>query len=147
MSETKRAVSYPEEEQYEVWEDRAEEMGYRSTSQFIQDMVEAGSKKFTVEVEPDETKEELRDHRNDLKDEIDKARSRIRVLEEQLYNDEKAEVETIIEENPGVEFPSIVQEVVNTVPSRVNRHLDELEGDKITIEDGHYYPDPGEDQS
>ena len=140
MADTKRAVAYPVEEQYEVWESRADEMGYRSTSQFIQDMVEAGSKKFTAEVEPDETNEELRQHRNNLKDELDNARSRIQDLEEQLYNDEKAEVEKVIEENPGASFGEVVQEIVDTVPERVNRHLDDLEGDSIRVENDRYFP-------
>ena len=147
MTETKRAVTYPAEEQYEVWENRADELGYHSTSQFMQDMVEAGCKKFTSEVEPDETNQDLRQQRNDLKEELNKARNRINQLEEQLYDDERAKIERFIEENPGVSFPEIVQEVVDTVPERVNRHLDELEGDTIRSEgDTYLYSPEGEQE-
>lgn len=143
MTETKRAVAYPAAEQYEVWENRADEMGYRSTSQFVQDMVEAGSKKFTVQVEPDETNQELRQHRNELRDELDKARDRIQDLEEQLYDDERAEIVDFVEENPGCDIHEIIQHVLDTVPMRVNRHLDDLEGKKIHSTDDRYYPSTG----
>jgi hypothetical protein len=43
----------------------------------MQSMVEAGMKKFDGSVEPDETNHELREQRNDLKDELDRTRSRV----------------------------------------------------------------------
>jgi len=140
MSESKRAVTYPTNHQYEQWSDRADELGYSSVSQYIQDMVEAGNKKFGATVEPDETNRELREHRNDLKDELDRTRERVEELEEQLHRDERATVREYVEQNPGAEFGAIVQQVIDTAPERVNRHLDGLEGDALRVVDGSYYP-------
>jgi len=146
MTESKRAVTYPTNQQYEQWSDRADELGYSSVSQYIQDMTEAGHKKFDARVEPDETNRELRQQRNDLKDELDRTRKRVEELEEQLHRDERATVREYVENNPGAEFGAIVQHVVDTAPERVNQHLDDLEGDALRVEDHHYYPDDeGED--
>ena len=140
MSESKRAVAYPTPDQYEQWSDRADELGYSSVSQYIQDMTEAGHKKFDAAVEPDETNRELREQRNDLKDELAHARDRVAELEEQLHRDERATVREYVEQNPGAEFGAIVQHVVDTAPERVNRHLDALDGDALRVEDGQFYP-------
>ena len=146
MSESKRAVAYPTEQQYGQWSDHADELGYKSVSQFVQDMTEAGRKKFDATVEPDQTNRELRQQRNDLKDELDRTRERVEELEEQLHRDERATVREYVEQNPGAEFGDIVQHVVDTAPERVNRHLDALDGDALRVEDDHYYPDDeGED--
>jgi vacuolar-type H+-ATPase subunit I/STV1 len=139
MSDSKRAVTYPTTHQYEQWSDRADELGYSSVSQYIQDMIEAGHKKFDATVKPDETNRELREQRNDLKDELDHARERIADLEEQLHQDERAAVREHVENNPGAEFGDIVQHVIDTAPERVNRHIDDLEGDALRAEDGEYY--------
>ena len=146
MSESKRAVTYPTNHQYEQWSDRADELGYSSVSQYIQDMVEAGNKKFDATVEPGETNRELRQQRNDLKEELAHTRDRVAELEEQLHRDERATIREYVKQNPGAEFGDIVQHVVDTAPERVNRHLDALDGDALRVEDDHYYPDDeGED--
>lgn len=139
MSDSKRAVAYPTTRQYEQWSDRADELGYSSVSQFIQAMTEAGWKKFDASVEPDETNRELREQRNDLRDELDHTRDRIDDLEERLHRDERATVREFVAEHPGAEFGEIVQEVIDTAPERVNRHIDDLEGDALRVEDGRYY--------
>ena len=111
-----------------------------SVSEFMQAMVEAGLKKFDATVEPDENARELREQRNDLRDELDHARSRIDDLETRLYQGERAAVRNYVEENPGATYEEIIQHVVDTVPERVTKHLDDLEGEDVTVEGDHYYP-------
>lgn len=139
-SDTQPAMAYPTSEQYERWSQRADEFDM-SKSEFIQAMVEAGLKKFDASVEPDETNHELREQRNDLKDELDQTRSRVAELEERLHRDERAAVREHVENNPkGVAFSEIVQAVIDTAPERVNRHLEDLEGDALRVEEEAYYP-------
>lgn len=142
-TETQAAMTYPTVEQYERWKDDAADMDM-SVSEWIQAMVEAGRKKFDANVERDETAQELREQRNDLKDELDHARSRINELETQLHHGEREVIREYIEENPGVTFDDITREVIDTVPERVNRHLDQLEGDAVTADGDEYYPKTGE---
>lgn len=128
-----RAVTYPTRNQYERWKDQADGMDM-SISEFMQAMIEAGSKKFDATVEPDETRRELRHQRNDLKDELGRARSRIQKLEEQLHRSEREAVREYMADNPDAEFEDIVQHVIETVPERVNRHLEDLEGEVLRVE-------------
>jgi ElaB/YqjD/DUF883 family membrane-anchored ribosome-binding protein len=131
-------MTYPTAEQYDRWKQRAEEFDM-SVSEFMQAMVEAGLKKFDATVEPDETARELREQRNDLRDELDHARSRIDDLETRLYQGERAAVRNYVEENPGATYDEIIQHVVDTVPERVTKHLDDLEGEDVAVEDDRYY--------
>lgn len=144
MADTQPAMTYPTEEQYSRWKDRAEAMDM-SVSEWMQAMIEAGSKKFTAAVEPDETNRELRQQRNDLKTELDHARDRIDRLEDQLHRSERATVKQFIEENPGAAYPEIAQHVIDTVPERVNLHLESLQGEEIRSMDGEYHPVEGGD--
>lgn len=134
-SDTQPAMTYPTAEQYDRWKEQAEEQDM-SVSEFMQAMVEAGLKKFDATVEPDETNQELREQRNDLKDELDRARGRIQALEDRLHDGERATVRRYVEKNPGATYEEIVQHVIDTVPERVSHHL---EGDSLTAEDGGYY--------
>lgn len=139
MGSSQQATTYPTEEQYERWKNRADELDM-GVSEFMQAMIEAGMKKFDTEIDPDETRHELREQRNDLKEELEHARDRIANLEEELYSGERASIENYIEENPGVTFNDVVQHVIDTTPSRVNQHLEALEGESIQVEVGEYYP-------
>lgn len=132
-------MAYPKSDQYDRWKQRAEEFDM-SVSEFMQAMVEAGLKKFDATVEPDETARELREQRNDLRDELDHARDRINDLEIRLYQGERAAVRDYVEENPGATYDEIIQHIVDTVPERVTKHLDDLEGEGVTVEDDRYYP-------
>lgn len=132
-------MTYPTSDQYDRWKQHAEELDM-SVSMFMQAMVEAGLKKFDATVEPDETARELREQRNDLRDELDHARSRIDNLENRLYQGERAAVRNYVEENQGATYDEIIQHVVDTVPERVTKHLDDLEGEDITVEGDRYYP-------
>jgi hypothetical protein len=69
-SDTQPAITYPTADQYDRWKRQVEEFDM-SVSQILQSMVEAGLKKFDAAVEPDETTRELRDQRNDLRNELD----------------------------------------------------------------------------
>lgn len=137
--ETQAAMTYPTKPQYEGWKKDAADMDM-SVSEWIQAMVEAGRKKFDAGVEPDETLQEVREHRNDLKEELDRARERIQDLENQLHHGEQAAIREFVEENPGATFDDITRHVIETVPERVNRHLDELEGDAVYADGEEYYP-------
>ncbi|EMA43159.1 hypothetical protein C449_14312 [Halococcus saccharolyticus DSM 5350] len=132
-------MAYPTSDQYDRWKQRANEFDM-SVSEFMQAMVEAGMKKFDASVEPDETNRELRDQRNDLKDELDRTRERVAELEEQVHRGERAAVRRYVEQNPGTSFGQIVQRVVDTAPERVNRHIEDLEDDALRVEDDQYYP-------
>lgn len=136
-------MTYPTPNQYEDWKAEAEEMDM-SISEWVQAMVEAGRKKFDASVEPDETTDELRRQRNDLKEELDHARERIEELETTLHHGEREAIREFVKENPGATFGDIVQHIIDTVPERVNRHLDELEGDALYIDGEEYYPKGGE---
>jgi ElaB/YqjD/DUF883 family membrane-anchored ribosome-binding protein len=141
MAESKVATTYPTEGQYERWKNEADNLDM-STSEFIRSMTEAGMKKFTVDVEPDETNHEIRQHRNDLKEELEHSRERVKELEEQVYRGEKSQIENFIQENPGSAFGEIVQEVIDTAPERVNRHLEDMEGDSIRSDGEVFYHEP-----
>lgn len=136
------ATAYPTPEQYDRWTDRADELDM-SVSGFITSMVEAGMKVdrgFELTMERDETNRDLREQRNDLKDELGHARDRIERLEDRLHGSERRSILTYVEQNPGASFEEIVQFVVDTAPQRVNRQLDELEGEALRVDDeGHYH--------
>lgn len=129
-----RVAAYPPDERAEEWEEQANEMGM-STSEWIQSMVEAGLKKFTRDVQPDQTQDDLRRKLNDLREELRRARDRIRYLEDRLHASESEAIVDYLEENPGAEYCDIVQYVVNTANSRVTKLLDRMEGEDIEIDE------------
>lgn len=138
----KQAMIYPTKTQYEAWKDEADDMDM-SVSEWVQAMVEAGRKKFTANVDPDENAQQLRRQRNDLKKELNRARNRIDKLETQLHRGERKAIQDYIADNPGASFDDVTRHVIDTVPERVNRHLDELEGDTIAVDGDEYYPQEG----
>jgi predicted nucleic acid-binding Zn-ribbon protein len=138
-SDRQSATTYPTEEQYDRWKRRADEMDM-TVSEFMQSMIEAGMKKFDASVEPDETNRELRQQRNDLRDELQHARERIDDLEDRLHHGERASIRRYIENNPGASYDDIVQHVIDTAAGRVTTHLDDMEGDDLRSEDGGFYP-------
>jgi hypothetical protein len=68
---TNQVATYPTDEQLARWKNLADERDM-SLSQWVSHMVEAGQKKFEIEVTPDETSSELRDQRNQLRRERDR---------------------------------------------------------------------------
>lgn len=139
MADSRHAATYPSEQQYQRWQDRADDLGM-SMSEFMEAMVEAGLKKFDASVEPDETNQELRQQRNELKTELDRARDRIQELEDAVYHGERRTIKRYVEDNPGTTYDEVIQHVIDTVPQRVTTHLDDLEGDELRYVDGGYYP-------
>lgn len=125
-SDTKPAMTYPTAEQYDRWKERADEF-VMNVSQFMQSMIEAGLKKFDATVEPDETVQELRIQRNELKDKLDRARERIDTLEQQLYGTDAAAIAQHLEENPEADYSELVEQVRETAPKRVTRYLETYE--------------------
>lgn len=142
---SKQLHVYVPEDQYDRWEDRADELNM-GLSAFVKGMTEAGQKKFDRSVEPDEPAADLREQRNDLRDELDRARERIEELENALYKGEPATIERFVEDHPGATSDDIIQRVGDTVPSRVTRHLETMEGDVLMKgDDGGYYPKTNSD--
>ncbi len=139
MSDSRHAATYPTEDQYNRWQNRADDLGM-SMSEFIEAMVEAGLKKFEPTVNPDMTNYELREQRNKLKTELDRTRDRIQELEDAVYHGERRTIKRYVKDNPGATYDDIIQHTINTVPQRVTTHLDDLEGDKLQYNDGRYYP-------
>ena len=149
--DTQAAMTYPTTDQYSRWKDRAAELDM-SVSEFMQSMVEAGikvDKGFELDLERDETRQELREQRNDLRDELEHARNRISKLENQLHRGERAKIIEFVAENPGVSHGELGQEIVDTVSDRLPKHIEELDGEEIRIEGDEYYPvsdEPEEEQ-
>lgn len=142
MAESKHAATYPTRQQYERWAAKADELGM-SISEFIEAMVEAGMKKFDVTVNPDETNRELRQQRDELKGELDRARVRIQDLEDTVYHGERQTINEYVQENPGAPYDEIIRHVIQTVPERVTTHLDDMEGEELLFDDDRYYPTNG----
>lgn len=139
------ATAYPNADQYEEWKDRAEEMGM-SVSEFIESMTEAGWKKFDATVDPDESQQELRKQRNDLRKELDRSRERIESLETALYNTERTEIKSWVADNPGVTHKEIVNHLMEDVGERAKIHLDDLEGIELEVRDGRWYAKEDDDE-
>ena len=141
MSEYAQVATYPSIDQLARWEYHCTEMGFQSRSAFVEAMVEAGLKKFdAASVEPDETLGTLRQQRNDLKAELDRARARIDELEEAVYHGERRAITEYVQADPGATYDEIIQHIMNTVPERVTSQLDDLEGTELRVESGRYYP-------
>lgn len=144
-SDSQHVATYPTTDQYERWKARADELDV-SCSQFIQDMIEAGMKAdrgFETSIDPDESVHQLRRQRNELKEELYRARERIEELEEQAFYAERREVHQYVEENPGATTEEIIEHLRATVPDRLVRYLDDVYIDDRDEGGDGWYPDPG----
>lgn len=132
-------MTYPSNEQHARWKKEAAAMDM-SLSGFIQAMTEVGLKKFTVDTNPDESVNDLRRQRNDLKRELDRTRDRVRKLEKQIQTSERMAINEFVAENPGAELDAIIQHVIENASSRVPQQVDHMVtvGD-LQYEDGEYY--------
>lgn len=141
--DTQPAMAYPTKKQYARWKDRAADLDM-SLSEFVQAMVEAGMKVdrgFEVSLERDETSQDLRVRRNEIKEELEASRERISELEERLYHGEQSVIRDFVKNNPGANYGEIVQHVIDTVPERVIQHLEDLEGEVLFVgDDDRFYP-------
>lgn len=148
--DTMQRSLYLKERQDGRWQNRAEETGYTSWGGFVKDMTELGIKVdrgLDVTLQPDETNQELREQRDDLKAENDHLRDRISKLEDMLYRSDPAEIERFVEQNPGTDFDAIKEHLRATVPERAESHLTVMEGDQLRLNpNGLYFPrDDAED--
>ena len=126
-------MCYPTKDQRTRWDERADELDM-NTSEFVKNMVEAGMKAdrgFEVSVDPDEPARELREHRNELQNQLDRAEERIRNLSQGQHISEQEAILQYVEENPGADFDSILDHLRETLPGRANRILDTLEGSEL----------------
>jgi predicted HTH transcriptional regulator len=137
-TDTATATAYPPKRVYKEWKRHADALDM-NVSEFITHMVEAGRKKFEVQVTPDETNKELREQRNDLKQENDRLRERISQLEDQLFEGERGAIIEYVENNPGATNDEIIQRLGDTLQPRVTGHLDELVGHQLREEGGEFY--------
>lgn len=137
-NDTATATAYPPKRVYRQWRGHADDLDMK-VSEFITHMVEAGRKKFEVEVTPDETNQELRQQRNDLKRENDRLRDRVTMLEDRLFEGERGVIIKYVEKNPGVTNDEILQHLGDTLQPRVTDHLDELVGHQLREADGEFY--------
>ncbi|MFC6826520.1 hypothetical protein [Halopelagius fulvigenes] len=138
---TQMATTYPTKQQYRRWGEMADKLDM-SKSGFIAAMVEAGMKKFDESVEPDKTNQELREQRDDLKNELDNARERINKLEDRLYHSDSAEIRWFVSKNPGTDFNCLVEHLRATVPERADDHLTTMEGESVEVRGEKLYPTP-----
>ncbi|GAB3704569.1 hypothetical protein GCM10028858_21450 [Halorubrum pallidum] len=138
-SDTQPTMTYPTKEQHARWKKEAEQMDM-SLSEFIQAMTEAGMKKFDVDVEMDESLDEVRRQRNDLKSELDRTRDRLSDLEEQVQSKERAEIKSFVEDNPGANLQEISQRVVETAADRAIEQVNQMVTiGELQYENGEYY--------
>jgi hypothetical protein len=139
MSTTVSIQTYVSPSTEERWLKHADEMGMNK-SQFVQAMVEAGLKKFTRDVNPDQTAKELREHVAELTSALREAREYINRLEERQMAGEHQVVVEYVEENPGCTFRNIADHLALTAPSRATKVLEVIEGDEVAIdESGQWY--------
>lgn len=143
-SDTIMASCYPSCSLYEQWEEHAAELDL-SKSQYIIRMVEAGRKQLSVDESTYTTSRELRKQLANLQDELERQQARNEDLNRQLQQTAHAEIRSVIQENPGLTTPQIIQHVADSVPSRVAAHLDALEGTHLCQEECRYYPKQGGD--
>lgn len=145
---SQHVACYPTESQYDRWKARADAIGYKTYSQFLQDMIEAGikaDKGFETAVDPDESPQQLRRQRNELKAELDQARDRIENLEEQAFLGERRAIRRYVRDNPGATTDEIIDYMERTASERTLRYLSmgsEIYGDTDANGQDAWYPTP-----
>lgn len=139
MAESDLVGAYVSDETKERWDERRDELGMSSRSEFVKQMVEAGLKSFERTVEPDESKTEIREQRDDLRRELSRTRDRVGELERQLHQSERDAILNYLSDSQGASYEDIVQYIISTASGRVTRLLDEMQGSDVTVENGHYY--------
>ena len=139
MGESKQVTVYVPKEMVVGWDEERAELNM-SRSEYVQSMVCAGRKKFSLDHEVDETKRELRRERNELKNKLESARDDINDLEVRAYGGEREALIEVIEREPGITYADLVRELGNDLPARVSQHLDDIVGEQIERENNCFYP-------
>jgi predicted nuclease with TOPRIM domain len=130
---------YAPPDRKESWEELADEMGM-STSEWANAMIEAGLKKFDRDIQPDESKRDLRRRNSELWSDYQTLRKERDRLEKQLHQTERRAVLEFVEENNGCRYKEIAKHLSKNQASRLTKLLDALDGQEIEIdEDGHVY--------
>jgi len=138
-SEKTTATTYPPTRLYDSWCNHADDLNM-PVSQYIIRMVEAGRKQVDLQDTTSDSIRALRQQQTSLKRELERQRARNAELERQLEHTIHSEIVKFVSDCPGVSMSEIIQHIADTVPGRVARFLDMLEGDEIEISDGEYYP-------
>lgn len=111
-------------------------------SDWMASMVEAGIKAaegFDPGVGLDETAADLREQRNELRDELEAARSRVSRLEGRIFGAERRQAKDFVRNNPGCTHAELVNHLQATVPGRVSRITGEFVVDpRPDGRDGYY---------
>jgi predicted nuclease with TOPRIM domain len=130
---------YAPPDRKESWEEHADEMGM-STSEWANAMIEAGLKKFDRDIQPDESKRDLRRRNTELWNDFQALRKERDRLEKQLHQTERRAILEFVEENNGCRYKEIAKHLSKNKASRLTKLLDALDGQEIEIdEDGHVY--------
>jgi hypothetical protein len=139
MPQGQHAATYVPEELLEDWDEMAEEMDM-SRSEWLLAMVEAGRKKFDRDIQPDESKRDLRRRNTELWNDYQEASEERDRLRKQLRLTEGRAIVEFVEDNPGCRYEEIAQHLVENQGSRLTKMLDAMNGDELEIdEDGHVY--------
>lgn len=133
------AKTYPSERQYQEWKEAAKRNGM-SVSEWIQAMVEAGRKPFTVDVDADRTRKHLRQQLDDRENELERARRRVQKLERQQRQSEIAAIREYVKRNPGCHYEDIQRHIIDSSAQRTTDHIESMRGEDIRKEDDGYYP-------
>lgn len=139
MSNSVVATSYIVADEYEDWSDHADDLGM-SISEYIQSMVRAGRKKFSVEVTPDESNQELRESRDYYRKELERERNKNSRLERQLHGGEPAAIESYVQSNPGASYDEILNHIRSTASERVSSHLESMSGNDLRKTSDGFHP-------
>jgi len=111
------------------WDEYAEELTNGNRSDFIKSMVEAGTKKFDADVQPDETANDLRRERNRLRAENEDLRERNKRLIKRLQTTgERGEILSFLREQDGKDatFDELLEAVTGGATKRLNEHIDAM---------------------
>ncbi|MYL17354.1 hypothetical protein GLW36_11970 [Halorubrum terrestre] len=139
MVQGQHVATYVPEELLEDWDEMAEEMDM-SRSEWLMAMVEAGRKKFDRDIQPDESKRDLRQRNTQLWDDYQEASSELKRLKTQLHQTERRAIVEFVEDNQGCQYKEIAKHLQKTRSSRLTKMLDALNGDEIEIdEEGRVY--------
>lgn len=139
MPQGHHVATYVPEKQYEDWKEKSEEMDM-SMSEWVMGMVEAGQKKFDRDIQPDESKRELRKRNTDLWKDFQAATEERDRFRKQLLQTEQPEILEFIGKNQGCRYKEIAKHLAQNRGSRLTQMLDVMDGDEIEIdEEGRVY--------
>ena len=139
MTQKELAGAWVPAEQKERWEELAEERGM-SLSEWMSAMVEAGLKKFDRDIQPAESKDDLRKRNTELWNDFQAVATERDRLQKELRQTERLAIIEFVEENQGCKYKEIAKHLRQNRGSRLTKLLDVLDGEEIEIdEDGRVY--------